>query len=118
MRVLLTGHHGYIGSVLTKMLLQADHEVSGLDNGFFLQNRFVGELFDVPYLRKDLRDVERRDLVGYDAVLHLAALSNDPLGDINPQLTHEINFHATMRLARLSKRSTRKRTLLPPSARQ
>jgi nucleoside-diphosphate-sugar epimerase len=105
MHVLLTGHHGYIGSVLTKMLLQAGHQVTGLDTDFFLQNRFVGELADVPSLRKDLRDLELSDLEGYDAVLHLAALSNDPLGDINPQLTYEINFHATTRLARLSKQA-------------
>ena len=105
MRVLLTGHHGYIGSVLTKMLLQAGHQVTGLDTDFFLQNRFVGELAGVPSLRKDLRDLELSDLEGYDAVLHLAALSNDPLGDINPQLTYEINFHATIRLARLSETS-------------
>src|ERR1700676_773410 len=115
MRVLLTGHRGYIGSVLTRMLLQAGHQVSGLDTDFFLQNRFVGEVADVPNLRKDLRDLELRDLEGYDAVLHLAALSNDPLGDINPQLTYEINFHATTRLARLSKQVGVKRFLFSSS---
>ena len=115
MRVLLTGHHGYIGSVLTTMLLQAGHLVTGLDTDFFLQNRFVGELADVPALRKDLRDVELSDLEGYEAVLHLAALSNDPLGDINPQLTYEINFHATTRLARLSKEVGVKRFLFSSS---
>jgi nucleoside-diphosphate-sugar epimerase len=115
MRLLLTGHHGYIGSVLTKMLLQANHEVTGLDCDFFLQNRFIGELSYVPGLQKDLRDVELSDLEGYDAVLHLAALSNDPLGDINPQLTYEINFHATMRLARLAKQVAVKRFLFSSS---
>jgi nucleoside-diphosphate-sugar epimerase len=115
MRVLLTGHHGYIGSILTKMLHQRDHEVTGLDSDFFLQNRFVGEIADVPSLRKDLRDVELSDLQGYDAVLHLAALSNDPLGDINPQLTYEINFSATTRLARLSKQAGIKRFLFSSS---
>jgi nucleoside-diphosphate-sugar epimerase len=115
MRVLLTGHHGYIGSILTKMLLQRDHEVTGLDSDFFLQNRFVGEIADVPMLRKDLRDVELSDLEGYDAVLHLAALSNDPLGDINPQLTYEINLNATTRLARLSKQVGIKRFLFSSS---
>jgi nucleoside-diphosphate-sugar epimerase len=103
MHVLLTGHQGYIGSVLAKMLLQAGHDVSGLDSGFFQRNRFVGELANVPCLRRDLRDVESRDLEGYEAVLHIAALSNDPLGDINPPLTYEINFHASTRLARLLK---------------
>ena len=115
MRVLLTGHHGYIGSILTKMLLQADKEVTGLDSDFFRQNRFVGELAGVPSLRKDLRDVELSDLEGYDAVLHLAALSNDPLGDINPQLTYEINFQATTRLARLAKQVGVKRFLFSSS---
>jgi nucleoside-diphosphate-sugar epimerase len=115
MRVLLTGHHGYIGSLLTKMLLQAEHQVTGLDCDFFLQNRFVGELADVPSLRKDLREIELGDLEGYDAVLHLAALSNDPLGDINPQLTYEINFHATTRLARLSKQVGVKRFVFSSS---
>jgi nucleoside-diphosphate-sugar epimerase len=115
MRVLLTGHHGYIGSVLTKLLLQRDHEVTGLDSDLFLQNRFVGELAHVPSLRKDLRDVELSDLEGYDAVLHLAALSNDPLGDINPQLTYEINLNATTTLARLSKQVGVKRFLFSSS---
>ena len=115
MRVLLTGHRGYIGSVLTKMLLQAGHQVTGLDTDFFVQNRFVGEVADVSSLRTDLRDLELRDLEGYDAVLHLAALSNDPLGDINPQLTYEINFHATTRLARLSKQVGVKRFLFSSS---
>jgi len=115
MRVLLTGHQGYIGSVLAKMLLQAGHDVTGLDSGFFQRNRFVGELANVPCLRRDLRDVELRDLEGYEAVLHLAALSNDPLGDINPQLTYEINLHATTRLARLSKQVGVKRFLFSSS---
>jgi len=115
MRVLLSGHQGYIGSVLSKMLLRAGHEVTGLDSDFFLQNRFVGELADVPCLRRDVRDVELSDLEGYDAILHLAALSNDPLGDINPQLTYEINFHATTRLARLSKQVGVKRFLFSSS---
>jgi nucleoside-diphosphate-sugar epimerase len=115
MRVFLTGHQGYIGSVLSKMLLQAGHEVTGLDTGFFLQNRFVGELAEVPSLRRDLRDVELSDLEGHDALLHLAALSNDPLGDLNPDLTYKINHEASMELARLAKQAGVSRFLFSSS---
>jgi len=85
------------------MLVAAGHDVVGLDSGFFAHNRFVGEITDIPTLRKDLRDVGTGDLEGFDAIMHLAALSNDPLGDLNPRLTYEINHLASMRLARLSK---------------
>jgi nucleoside-diphosphate-sugar epimerase len=115
MRVLITGHHGYIGAVLARMLAQTTHEVVGLDSDFFAQNRFVGDVAEIPGLRKDLRDVERRDLVGFDAVLHLAALSNDPLGDLNPRLTYEINHLATMRLATLAKQAGVRRFLFSSS---
>lgn len=104
-RVLVTGHHGYIGATLVKMLAGAGHEVIGLDADFFEQNRFVGEVAQIPGLRRDLRDIELGDLKGFQAVLHLAALSNDPLGDLNPQLTYEINYKATMHLARLAKQA-------------
>ena len=115
MRVLVTGHHGYIGAVLVRMLARTDHEVVGLDSDFFAQNRFVGEVVEIPSLQKDLRDVEHRDLTGFDAVLHLAALSNDPLGDLNPRLTYEINHLATMRLASLAKKAGVKRFLFSSS---
>jgi len=104
-RVLVTGHHGYIGSVLVRLLLQAGHEPVGLDADFFVNNRFVGEPAKLPSLRRDLRDIQPRDLAGFDAVMHLAALSNDPLGDLNPQLTYEINHVATMRLAESAKQA-------------
>jgi nucleoside-diphosphate-sugar epimerase len=103
MRVLVTGHHGYIGAVLARMLAAAKYDVVGLDSEFFVENRFVGQVANIPGLRTDLRDIVARDLDGFDAVLHLAALSNDPLGDLNPELTYEINYHATMRLAALAK---------------
>jgi nucleoside-diphosphate-sugar epimerase len=115
MRVLVTGHHGYIGSVLVRMVAKSDHEVLGLDSDFFARNRFVGDVVEIPSLHKDLRDVERRDLVGIDAVLHLAALSNDPLGDLNPRLTYEINHLATMRLAGLAKQAGVRRFLFSSS---
>ncbi len=115
MRILITGHHGYIGSVLVRMLVKTPHELVGMDSDFFAQNRFVGEIAEIPGLHKDLRDVERRDLIGFDAILHLAALSNDPLGDLNPHLTYEINHLATMRLATLAKQAGVKRFLFSSS---
>jgi len=87
------------------MLTAAGYEVVGLDSDFFVQNRFVGEVVEIPSLRKDLRDIELEDFRTIDAVLHLAALSNDPLGDLNPELTYEINYQASLQLARLAKQA-------------
>jgi nucleoside-diphosphate-sugar epimerase len=115
MRVLVTGHHGYIGSVLVRLLREVGYEVVGLDSDFFASNRFVGRVTEVPTLKRDLRDVEAADLAGFDAVLHLAALSNDPLGDLNPQLTYEINYRATMKLASLAKKVGVRRFLFSSS---
>jgi nucleoside-diphosphate-sugar epimerase len=103
MRVLVTGHTGYIGAVLIPMLLEAKHEVTGLDADFFAGCDFNGGLVDVPAIHKDLRDVTVGDLKGFDAVLHLAALSNDPLSDLNPECTYEINHRASVRLAESAK---------------
>jgi nucleoside-diphosphate-sugar epimerase len=103
MNVLVTGHTGYIGAVLVPMLLEAKHEVTGLDTDFFAGCDFNRGLADVPTIRKDLRDITATDLKGFGAVIHLAALSNDPLGDLNPECTYEINHHASVRLAQCSK---------------
>jgi len=103
MRILVTGHRGYIGAVLVPMLLKAGHEVTGLDSELYERCDFGNFQSDVPFIRKDVRDVEAYDLEGYDAVLHLAGLSNDPLGDLNPRLTYEINYWASLNLARLAK---------------
>lgn len=103
MRVLVTGHLGYIGTVLVPMLLEKGHAVVGLDSDLFEQSTFGEGIVDVPWIRKDIRDVEAEDLRGIDAVMHLAALSNDPLGDLNPDLTYEINHRASVRLAALAK---------------
>jgi nucleoside-diphosphate-sugar epimerase len=103
MNILVTGHTGYIGAVLVPMLLKANHEVTGLDTDFFAGCEFNGGLADVPAIRKDLRDVMAADLNGFDAVIHLAALSNDPLSDLNPECTYEINHRASVRLAELAK---------------
>ncbi len=99
----MTGHRGYIGAVMTPMLLAAGHDVVGLDSDLFEQCTFLDGLVDVPEIRKDVRDVEAGELSGFEAVIHLAGLSNDPLGNLNPALTHEINHHATVRLARLAR---------------
>lgn len=105
MRVLLTGHLGYIGTVLTPMLVAAGHEVVGCDSDLYERCTFApgGAIYEVPTLRKDVRDLEVADLLGFDAVLHLAGLSNDPLGDLNPDITLEINHQASVRLAKLAK---------------
>ena len=105
MRVLVTGHRGYIGTVLTPMLLDAGHAVVGLDTDLYRDCTFgdPGLIADVPRLERDLRDVEVDDLAGFDAVLHLAALSNDPLGDLSPELTDDINHLASVRLAELAR---------------
>jgi nucleoside-diphosphate-sugar epimerase len=101
--VLLTGHHGYIGSVMAPVLRAAGHEVTGLDTFFYEGCDLRDEPDGVPALRLDLRDADPGVLAGFDAVVHLAALSNDPLGDLSPDLTKEINFEATVRLARAAK---------------
>jgi nucleoside-diphosphate-sugar epimerase len=102
-RVLITGSEGYIGPVMARTLWRAGHEVSGLDAGYFAGCTFGEPGIVIPRTQKDLRDVTSADLVGYDAVVHLAALSNDPMGDFNPELTSDINFRASVRLARAAK---------------
>src|SRR4051794_6171294 len=103
MKVLVTGHKGYIGRVLTTTLSSDDHEVWGLDAGWFSGCTFDYPLPEVPGWQLDLRDVTVRDLKGFDAVVHLAAICNDPLGNLNADLTHQINFVASLRCARLAK---------------
>jgi len=103
MRVLVSGHKGYIGTVMVPMLLGAGHDVVGLDTDLFERCTFVPGIHDIAEMRVDVRDVEVRQLKGFDAVIHLAALSNDPLGDLNPAITYEINHAASVRLARLAK---------------
>ncbi len=105
MRILVTGHEGYIGVVLVPMLQQAGHVVIGLDAGFFANCTFGAEPLSVPSLRKDVREVTVSDLEGFDAVAHLAGISNDPLGDLNPECTYEINYRASVRLAELAKKA-------------
>ncbi len=103
MKVLLTGHKGYIGAILAPMLLEAGHEVHGLDSDLFSRCDFGDGPQSIPETIKDIRDATREDVEGFDAVLHLAGLSNDPLGDLNADLTYEINHEASVRLAALAK---------------
>ncbi len=107
MRILVTGHNGYVGTVMVPMLIAAGHEVMGLDSDLYEQSTFgdANGIHNVPALKKDVRDVEASELEGFDAIIHLAGLSNDPLGDLNPELTQEINHLATVRLARLAKQA-------------
>ena len=103
MHLLVTGHRGYIGAVLVPMLLDAGHSVTGLDSRLY-QGTAFGEFPEAcPSIDRDLRDVTAADLEGFDAVLFLAALSNDALGDLDPELTYDINHRATTRFARLAK---------------
>ena len=117
MLVLVTGHLGYIGTVLTPMLVNAGHKVTGLDSDLYSRCTYTagGEICEVATIRKDVRDVEAADLAGFDAVLHLAALSNDPLGNLKPGLTDEINHRASVRIAELAKRAGVRRFVLASS---
>jgi nucleoside-diphosphate-sugar epimerase len=103
MKVLVTGHRGYIGVEMVPALRAAGHEVIGLDTGLYDACDFARPPDDIPELRVDLRDVTPAHCAGVDAVIHLGALSNDPLGDLNPGLTYDINLHASVRLARAAK---------------
>ena len=103
MRVLVTGHLGYIGVEMAPLLARQGHEVVGLDTDFFADCDFLAPPEPFPTLTVDLRDVTSADLEGFDAVVHLAALSNDPLSDLNPNLTYDINLHASVRLAQAAK---------------
>jgi nucleoside-diphosphate-sugar epimerase len=103
MKVLLTGHEGYLGAVISRLLAGSGHQVTGVDAGWFADCTFGPAPARVEAFRGDIRDLQGRDLRGYDAVVHMAALSNDPLGDINPSLTYEINHHASVALAEAAK---------------
>jgi nucleoside-diphosphate-sugar epimerase len=115
MRVLLTGHKGYIGAVAGPVLRSAGHDVVGLDSDLYANCNFGDASSNIPEIRKDLREITKADLKGFDAVVHLAALSNDPVGNLNPQLTYDINHLASVTLARLAKAAGVKRFVFASS---
>ena len=104
MRVLVTGHKGYVGTIMVPMLRNEGYDVVGLDSDLYSKPILEDTISEVNYLKKDIRDVQAADLRGFDAVIHLAGLSNDPLGFFNPELTYSINFHASVKLAKLAKK--------------
>lgn len=105
MKILLTGSKGYIGAVAAPIFEAAGHQVTGLDADLYANCDFGDGPASVPTIHKDLRDLTVADLEGFDAVVHMAALSNDPIGNLNPQLTYDINHHASVELARLAKQA-------------
>ncbi|TCL74557.1 NAD(P)-dependent oxidoreductase [Rhizobium sp. BK251] len=117
MKVLVTGHRGYIGSVMVPILQKAGHEVHGYDSELYRRCHYApgGAMPEVPGFRKDVRDVTAADLKGFDAVIHLAALSNDPLGNLNPDITYEINYKGSVKMAAAAKEAGVGRFLLASS---
>jgi nucleoside-diphosphate-sugar epimerase len=115
MRIAVTGHRGYIGAVLVPLLLDAGHDVVGIDSGLFDGCQPLEPLRTVEALSLDLRDVTRAHLEGCDAVMHLAAISNDPMGDLKPDTTYEVNHRATVHLARVAKQARVTRFLFSSS---
>lgn len=115
MRVLITGHKGYIGAVAVPIVQAAGHDVSGLDIDLFANCDFGKEPAPIPEIRKDLRTIVKKDLDGFDAVIHFAALSNDPLGNLNADLTYDVNHRASVKLAQLAKEAGVKRFVFASS---
>jgi len=115
MKVLVTGNRGYIGTVLTPLLEANGHDVTGLDSDLFAACTFHGQVPSVPTIAKDSRDIEPNDIDGFDAIIHLAGLSNDPLGDFRPGITDDINAQASIRLAKLAADSGVERFLFASS---
>jgi len=103
MRILLTGSRGYIGTVMAPVLLGAGHEVVGLDTDLYRRSTFGEWRESIRTIVEDVRSVEVKTLADFDAIIHLAALSNDPLGDLNRQLTYDINHRASVEIARKAK---------------
>jgi len=105
MHILVTGNNGYIGTVITKVLVQKGYTVTGLDINYFLSCALEPDQQNFRQIVKDIREIDNSDLDGIDAIIHLAGLSNDPLGDFDPRLTKDINFNGTLKLANLAKAS-------------
>jgi nucleoside-diphosphate-sugar epimerase len=114
-RILMTGHDGYIGSVMAPHLVGAGYEVTGLDTGYFSECTLVPDPVTIPAIKKDLRDLTAKDVAGFDAIIHLAALSNDPIGNLNDSWTEDINFRASVKLAELAREAGVSRYLFSSS---
>jgi nucleoside-diphosphate-sugar epimerase len=113
--VLVTGHRGYIGSVLAPYLVAQGYDVVGLDVGYFNSCTITPDPVEMPEIRKDIRDIVPADLKAFYAVIHLAALSNDPIGNLDPGWTDSINTRATVRLAELARAADVRRFLFSSS---
>lgn len=113
-RILITGDKGYIGSTLVPMLAKKGYKVVGFDTEFFKKGLFKSNL-NYKKIRKDIRKIEKKDLEGIDGVIHLAALSNDPMGEFDPKLTEEINYCSTVRTAEIAKKAGAKRFIFSSS---
>jgi len=114
-RILLTGHNGYIGSVMGPHLVKAGYDVVGMDTKYFGECTLTANGANIPEVKKDIRDLNASDLSDFDAVIHLAALSNDPIGNLNDSWTEDINFKASLKLAELSKAAGVRRFLFSSS---
>lgn len=114
-RVLLTGHKGYLGAVMARMLLAAGHDVVGLDTGYFAGCDLGPAPIELPEIGSDVRDLTATNLRGFDTVVHFAALSNDPLGELNSDWTEDINLRGSIHIARLAKEVGIKRFLFASS---
>lgn len=115
MRILVTGHKGFIGTAMVPILLNAGYEVSGIDSDLYRSCTYGGNIIEIPAITKDVRDIVKQDLEGFDAIVHLAALSNDPLGNIDPDLTYDINYKASTRLAEIAREVGVKRFIFASS---
>src|SRR4030095_7459612 len=112
MKVMLTGHRGYMGAVAGSVFCSAGHEVVGLDTDLYKGADFGAPSPKIPEVRKDIRKLTVADLEGFDAVFHLAALSNDPLGNLDPDLTYSINHRASVQLAGVAQQDGAQRFIL------
>ena len=115
MKVLLTGCNGYIGSVLSQLLLERGYDIVGLDINYFESCFLKKPVHRFKIIKKDIRDLNTKDISGFDAIIHLAGLSNDPLGEFDPKLTKNINYASTVNLANIAKKKGVKRFIYASS---